>query len=146
MAKRSLGSHWRRLTPAQEQEFVRLFTNLLETNYMGEITAYDNKKIVFTNERRDGNYAVVESRVVPESGKAISLDYKLHRRGAEWKVYDVAIENISLVNNYRSQFNRVIANSSFDDLMERLRQTAIDSTRSKGSEPKTQKAVSKAMR
>ena len=127
MAKRSLGSHWRRLTPAQEQEFVRLFTNLLEKKYLGEIAAYENEKIVFTNERQDGQYAVVESQVVPEGGEAISLDYKLHRRGAEWKIYDVAIEDISLVNNYRSQFNRVIARNSLVDLMERLRQIAIDS-------------------
>lgn len=132
MAKRSLGSHWRRLTPAQEQEFVRLFTNLLERKYIGEIAAYENEKIVFTNERQDGEYAVVESHVVPEGGEAISLDYKLYRRGAEWKIYDVAIENISLVNNYRSQFNRVIAKSSLVDLMERLRQIAIDSASSNG--------------
>jgi phospholipid transport system substrate-binding protein len=132
MAKRSLGSQWRRLTPEQEQEFVRLFTNLLERKYLGEIAAYENEKIVFTNERQDGQYAVVESQVVPEGGEAISLDYKLHRRGAEWKIYDVAIEDISLVNNYRSQFNRVIARSSLVDLMERLRQLAIDSASSNG--------------
>ena len=116
MAKRSLGSRWRKLTPAEEQEFVRLFTNLLERKYIEEIAAYDNEKILFTNERQDGNYAVVESRVVPESGEAISLDYKLHRLGDEWKIYDVVIEDISLINNYRSQFNRVIANSSLSTL------------------------------
>lgn len=120
MAKRSLGSHWRDLKSDEQQEFVRLFTDLLANTYIDRIQEYTNEKVIFTGERRDGDYATVESRMVPRDGKKFSIDYKLHLIGGEWRVYDVVIENVSLVNNYRSQFNRVILNSSYKELVRRL--------------------------
>ena len=85
-------------------KFVAVFTKLLRQTYFDEIKAYNNQKVSITGERRDGNYATVESRIVPESGDPIALNYRLHLIGDQWKVYDVVIENISLVNNYRAQF------------------------------------------
>ena len=121
MAKRSLGSHWRSLKSDEQQEFGRLFTDLLADTYIDRIEEYSNEKIIFTGERRDGDYATVESRIVPRDAQEFSIDYKLHLISGEWRVYDVVIENISLVNNYRSQFNRVILNSSYEELLRRMK-------------------------
>lgn len=121
MAKRSLGSHWRSLKSDEQQEFVRLFTDLLADTYIDRIEEYSNEKVLFTGERRDGDYATVESRIIPRDAQEFSIDYKLHRIGDEWRVYDVVIENISLVNNYRSQFNRVILNSSYEELVRKMK-------------------------
>ena len=131
MAKRSLGSHWRDLTPQQQQQFVRLFTDLLKDTYVDEIKAYNNEKVIFTGERRDGAYAVVQSRIVPKDGPPISVDYRLQLTGDEWKVYDVIIENVSLVNNYRSQFNRVLVNGSFEELIRRMKRIEQSESRSR---------------
>lgn len=122
MAKRSVGSAWRRRTPKEQEEFTRLFTDLLERSYIDRIESYTDEKFVYQEEKQDGNYAEVESRILTAKGEEFSINYKLHLVGGEWKVYDVVIENISLVNNYRSQFNRVIANSSFEDLISRLKE------------------------
>jgi phospholipid transport system substrate-binding protein len=120
MAQRSLGSRWRKLTRAEQQEFVDSFTRLLKQNYLDQIKAYQNQKVLFTGERRDGDFAVVETRIESQQGEPIALNYRLQLSGAEWKVYDVVIENVSLVNNYRSQFSRVLARSSFSDLIRRM--------------------------
>lgn len=132
MAKRSLGRHWRKLTAEQRQRFVTLFTNLLKNTYIDEIKAYNNEKVIFTSERRDGAYAVVQSQIVPRNSQPISVDYKLHMAGDEWKVYDVVVENVSLVNNYGSQFNRVLVNGSFEELIDRMK--AVEQSESRNKE------------
>jgi phospholipid transport system substrate-binding protein len=132
MAKRSLGRHWRKLTAEQRQRFVTLFTNLLKNTYIDEIKAYNNEKVIFTSERRDGAYAVVQSQIVPRNSQPISVDYKLHMAGDEWKVYDVVVENVSLVNNYRSQFNRVLFNGTFEELIDRMK--AVEQSESRNKE------------
>lgn len=121
MAKRALGSHWRRRTPQEQEEFVRLFTEVLERAYADIIESYTDEKIVYVNERVDGTYADVASKITTAKGEEYSINYKAHLVSNEWKVYDVVAENVSLVNNYRSQFNRVISHSSYDDLVSRLR-------------------------
>jgi phospholipid transport system substrate-binding protein len=121
MSRRSLGSHWRRLTPQQQEEFVRLFTDLLERTYIGRIEGYADEKFVFLKERLDGSYAEVETRVINATGETFSIVYKARAAGGEWKVYDLVIENISVVNNYRAQFSRVISNESYEELVQRLR-------------------------
>jgi phospholipid transport system substrate-binding protein len=120
MAKRTLGPQWNRLTPQEQKQFVGLFTNLLAGNYIDRIREYSNEKVIYGDERIDGDFAEVESRIVPVQGEPISVNYRLQKTNGEWKVYDVVIENVSLVNNYRSQFNRVIANSSYEELVRRL--------------------------
>jgi phospholipid transport system substrate-binding protein len=124
MAKRALGSNWRRRTPQEQEEFVRLFTDVLERTYAEIIESYTDEKIVYVNERIDGTYADVGSKILTSKGEEYSINYKAHLISNEWKVYDVVAENISLVNNYRSQFNRVIANGSYEELVRRLRDKA----------------------
>jgi phospholipid transport system substrate-binding protein len=121
MAKRALGSDWRRRTPQEQEEFVRLFTEVLEHAYADIIESYTDEKIIYTNERIDGSYADVGSKIQTARGEEYSLNYKVHLISNEWKVYDVVAENISLVNNYRSQFSRVISHNSYEELVRRLR-------------------------
>lgn len=124
MARRALGANWRRRTPQEQEEFVRLFTDILERAYADIIEGYTDEKITYFNERVDGTYADVGSKILTSKGEEYSIYYKAHLVSNEWKVYDVIAENISLVNNYRSQFNRVIANSSYEELIRRLRDKA----------------------
>ena len=121
MAKRALGPHWRRRTPQEQEDFVQLFTDVLERAYADIIESYSDEKVVYLNERIDGGFADVGSKIVTARGEEYSIYYKAHRVSNEWKIYDVVAENISLVNNYRSQFNRVIAKSSYEELLRRLR-------------------------
>jgi len=121
MAKRSLGANWRRRTPQEQEEFVRLFTDLLERAYADIIESYTYEKIAYVNEKVDGTYADVNSKIVTARGEEYTINYKAQLAGNEWKVYDVVAENVSLVNNYRSQFTRVIANSSYEELIRRLK-------------------------
>lgn len=122
MAKRSLGANWRRRTPQEQEEFVRLFTDLLERAYADIIDSYSDEKIIYLNERIDGGFADVGSKIITGRGEEYSIYYKAHMVRNEWKIYDVVAENISLVNNYRSQFNRVISNASYEELVRRLRE------------------------
>jgi phospholipid transport system substrate-binding protein len=121
MARRALGAHWRRRTPQEQQEFVRLFSELLERAYADTIESYSDEKIVYIGEKNDGNYAEVSSKILTSTGQEFSIGYKTQSIDGEWKVYDVVVENISMVNNFRSQFNRVINNSSYEELVRRLK-------------------------
>jgi phospholipid transport system substrate-binding protein len=114
MAKRSLGSHWRRLSPPQQKEFVTAFTD--------KIDLYEGQQVEYTGETIDKNYAEVNTRVIGKNRESYSVDYRLHQVGGKWRIYDVVAENISLVNNYRSQFNRIVVNSSFEELIKRIKQ------------------------
>ncbi|MGH8513663.1 MAG: MlaC/ttg2D family ABC transporter substrate-binding protein [Gammaproteobacteria bacterium] len=124
MGKRSLGAHWRRLDPQRQKEFVALFTELLERTYANSINLYDGQTVVYSGETVDGDFAEVTTKIVTKKGEAFSAIYKMHRVDGKWKVYDVVVEGISVVNNYRSQFNRVIVNSSMEELMRRLKEKA----------------------
>ena len=124
MAKRALGADWRRRTPKEQEEFVQLFTELLEHAYADIIESYSEDKIIYVGEKLDGNYADVASKVFASNGAEYSLNYKAHLVNSEWRVYDVIAENISVVNNFRSQFNRVIAKSSYEELVRRLKEKA----------------------
>jgi len=126
MAKRSLGSHWQRGSADEQQQFVKLFTDLLERSYSGQIESYDGEKIIYGRESVSDNQADVDTKIITKKGEEISVNYKLQNSGGDWKVYDVVIENISLVNNYRSQFNRILAKESFGELLERLRSKSVD--------------------
>lgn len=121
MAKRSLGANWRRRTPQEQEEFVRLFTDVLERAYADIIESYTDEKIVYINERIDAGFADVASKIITSKGQEYSINYKAHFVGNEWKVYDVVAENVSLVNNYRSQFTRVISKESYEELVRRLK-------------------------
>ncbi len=122
MAKRSLGPEWDSRTPDEQKEFVKLFTDLLEKAYVRKIESYNNENFIYTGENIQGSYAEVDSKVITTQGEEFEIDYMLHRVENDWKVYDVVIENISLVNNYRSQFNRVLAQSSYQELIRRVKE------------------------
>jgi phospholipid transport system substrate-binding protein len=121
MARRSLGAEWRRLTASQRQQFVELFTGLLRDAYVGNFETYKGETVVYTGETQEAQYAVVQTLLRSPDGTEYSIDYRLHLIENQWKAYDVVIENVSVVNNYRSQFARVIHRSSFDGLMRALR-------------------------
>jgi len=120
-AKRALGPHWQQRTPAEHEEFVRLFSDLLEAAYVGKIDLYQGEKITYVGETVDGDQATVKTRIVTKQGNEVPVDYRLLREMDGWRVYDVIIEGVSLVANYRTQFNKIIQTSSYDDLVKRMR-------------------------
>ena len=122
MARRSLGSTWRRISPVEQQEFLRLFTQLLEESYVNNIESYHGDKILYGRETQEQEYAEVDSKLITKRGEEIAVNYKLHKIDGDWMVYDVVIENISLVNNYRAQFTRLLAKSSFAELLDTIRE------------------------
>ena len=120
MAKRSLGRHWAARTPAEQQEFVALFRELLERAYVGKIERYAGEPVAYLGELADGDLTTVRTKVTTRQ-QEILIDYRMYRDGDRWRVYDVLIENISLINNYRTQFDGIIKTSSFEELVKRLR-------------------------
>lgn len=123
MARRSLGVHWKNRSPRERQEFVKLFTDLLENAYAGKIEGYKGEKIRFGKETLDLPYAEVKTTIVTPQGQEFSLDYRLLADGSRWRVYDIVIEGVSLVNNYRSQFAGILQKSSFDEMTKQLKET-----------------------
>ena len=124
-SKRALGTHWRERTPAEQQEFVRLFTDLLESSYISQVDAYQGEKVAYIGETIDGNHDIVKTRIVTPKGSEIPIDYRMASKDGRWLVYDVNIEGVSLVGNYRTQFNKVIQTSSYQALLEKLRAKAF---------------------
>ncbi|MCE5312120.1 MAG: ABC transporter substrate-binding protein [Nitrospiraceae bacterium] len=121
MAKRSLGMHWRGRTDAEKKEFVALFTDLLERSYINKIESYSDEKIAYISESVENDHAVVRTRMVTTRNVEIPVDYKAFKEGNKWFVYDVVIEGVGLVNNYRTQFNKIIRSSSYQDLVKRMK-------------------------
>ena len=117
MAKRSLGPHWARRAPEEQREFVKVFAALMGRSYAENIESYTSQNVLYTRESEDQNYAQVDTKIVAENRSPLSINYKLHSVDGDWKIYDLVIEDISVVNNYRSQFDRVIARSSFAELV-----------------------------
>jgi phospholipid transport system substrate-binding protein len=120
-ARRALGTHWQQRSPAEREEFVQLFADLLERTYIAQIDLYGGERLRFTEERLDGDTAVVRAKVTTKKGQEVPVEGRMHKRGERWLIYDVAIEGISLIANYRSQFDRIIRTSSFAELVKRLR-------------------------
>jgi phospholipid transport system substrate-binding protein len=121
VARRSLARHWQPLTDKQREEFTGLFADLLERSYVSKIELYSGEKITYANERIDGDTATVATRVLTKSGAEVPIDYRLLKKGTRWLVYDVNIEGVSLVSNYRTQFNKIIQTSSFNELLQKLK-------------------------
>jgi phospholipid transport system substrate-binding protein len=120
MARRSLSTHWARRTPEEKKEFVHLFSDLLERTYMSKVEDYSGEKVRYEGETIDRDYAVVKIKIVTKNNKDISVDYRLKKDGNDWFVYDISIEGVSLVNNYRTQINSIIAQSSYENLVKLL--------------------------
>jgi len=124
MGKRALGRPWKEQPAEKRQEFVKLFRQLLFNTYINRVESYtgSNEHIGYDSEKVDGDYAVVKTHVVYQGNQKVQIDYRLHQEGTQWKVYDVVVEGISFVDNYRGQFASILANESFDALLRKLRE------------------------
>ncbi len=120
-AKRALARHWQARTEAQRQEFVKLFGDLLERSYIARIENYGGEKITYLSDSIDDETAMVRTKIVTKQGSEVPVDYRMLRRGDRWLVYDVVIEGVSLVGNYRTQFNKIIQTSSYEELVKKMK-------------------------
>jgi phospholipid transport system substrate-binding protein len=120
-ARRALGPHWQQRTPQEREEFVQLFADLLERTYIAKIDLFGGERLKFTEEKVDGEHAVVRAKVVTKQGAEVPVEARMLNRTGRWQIYDIVIENISLIGNYRSQFDRIIRSSSYGELARRLR-------------------------
>src|SRR6266516_8945 len=127
IARRSLGRYWQPLSEPQRAEFVGLFGDLLERSYISKIELYGGEKIVYSGERMDGDLAIVSTKILTKNGTEVPIDYRLFKRGDSWKVYDVNIEGISLVSNYRTQFNKIIQSNGYNTLVDRMKAKQTES-------------------
>ena len=125
MAKRSMGKHWNQRSAAEKKQFIELFASLLENSYASKIESYNNEKIVYLKETQEGEYAELKSKVVTAKRDEFTLDYRLLNQNGTWMVYDVVIEGVSLVSNYRTQFNKIITTDGYPALLKKL-QTKTD--------------------
>jgi phospholipid transport system substrate-binding protein len=119
--KRALARHWQGRTPQQRQEFSQLFADLIERSYVGKLELYSGERIVYLGDAGEGDQATARTKLITKSNTEIPIDYRMQKEGDRWRVYDVTIEGVSLVGNYRSQFNRIIQQSGFDELMKKLK-------------------------
>jgi len=120
MAKRSLGVHWTQMAAGDRERFMRSFSDLLDRAYFEKIDSYNGEKVRYLDPKIDGAQAMVPTRVTTEKGTEIPVEYRMHRDQDRWMVYDVVIEGVSLVSNYRAQFDRIIRTASTGELLKRL--------------------------
>jgi len=121
ISRRTLAIHWQARTPTEREEFAALFSDLLESSYISKIESYSGEKIQYVAETNDGNQAVVRTRIVSKQGVETPVDYRMLLQDGRWRAYDVTIEGVSLVANYRAQFNSIIQRSGYTDLVARLK-------------------------
>ncbi len=128
-ARLSLGRYWDLLSPGEQDEFAQLFTGLIERAYISHVEMYDGEKVIYTGEAVEDDRAVVRSKIVTKQGEETAVDYRMLRKpGGHWRVYDVKVEGVSLVANYRAQFNKVIHASSYNELVRRLKEKQVAPT------------------
>jgi len=129
-ARRALGRHWQALSEQDRQEFTGLFTDLIERAYISKIERYSGERIAFTGEAVDAGLATVRTRFVTKQGTEVPIDYRMQQKGDRWLVYDVSIEGVSLINNYRTQFDKIIQTSSYAELVRKLKAADVPAPRS----------------
>lgn len=120
-SKRALGKNWRALSKEQKNEFIFYFSQLLERTYMDKTRNYSGEKMIFLDEKIDDKYGTVGSKITLSSGKDAAIEYRVIKPGDKWFIYDVYVEGISLVSNYRSQFSTILTKSGYDELLKRLK-------------------------
>lgn len=120
-AKEVLGSHWNARTPAEQEEFAQLFADLLEAAYIAQMDRQQGLKIRYLGELIEGDQALVGAKLITKRGDEVAVDARLLRRDGRWFIYDVRIEGVSLLSNYRAQFDRIIRRSSYEELVRRLK-------------------------
>ena len=121
MARSAVGKFWHNFSEAQRTEFTKLFSDLVEKTYMTEVDSYSGEKILYKGDKVDGQYGVVESVVVTLKGTDVPVSYRVLKKRAAWLVYDINIEGVSLVNNYRSQIGSILNSSTYDKLISRIK-------------------------
>jgi phospholipid transport system substrate-binding protein len=126
MSRRALARHWGECSSQEREEFVRLFTDLLERSYLSKIENWSGERVLFVSEAIDGDYAAVRSKIVTVRKQEVPVEYRLYRAGQRWQVYDVLFEGVSFIATYRSQFNRIIQTSSFAGLMDKMREKEVE--------------------
>ena len=119
MSMRSLAKNWKQRTPEEQKEFIRLFSKLLENSYASKLESYGKETINYLNEKVKGNYAMVKTEIIRSDGP-VAIDYKFFKQRDDWMIYDFVIEGVSMVQNYRSQFNRIIKKESYEALRKKL--------------------------
>ena len=120
-ARRTLGPHWQQRTPAERDEFVKLFASLLEQTYINRIDEFGGEKLTYVSEQIDGDRAIVRARITTRNGTDVPVESRLVQAETRWLIYDILVENLSLISNYRSQFDRVIRTTSYEELVRRLK-------------------------
>jgi phospholipid transport system substrate-binding protein len=130
MSKRTLGAQWGRLTAAKQTEFVDLFKGFLSDRYAGRIEDYSGEQVQYLNERQEGHYAEVRTKLV-SSKVEIPMDYRLINKDGRWYAYDIIADGVSLVKNYRSQFDKIIRSDSYDGLVTRLQNRTVTDEKDK---------------
>jgi phospholipid transport system substrate-binding protein len=122
MAKRSLGQHWSNRTGAERAEFARLFTELIQRSYIAKVDQHGSAaRVTFLGDTIDEDYAVVRTTIPLTNGTTMPLDYRMHSTDGRWRVYDLSMDGVSLLANYRAQFNKIIRTSSFEELLAKLK-------------------------
>ena len=121
-SRRTLARHWGKRTENEKKEFISLFRQLVERTYMAKAGQYSGGKVVFLDEKIEGDYGNVSTQVLTSAGTQIPVEYRVIKKDGVWWVYDVYIEGVSLVSNYRTQFNDILIKSSFEDLLNRLKE------------------------
>jgi phospholipid transport system substrate-binding protein len=139
-ARRVLGPHWQARTPAEREEFTQLFAELLEAAYISKIDLFGGERIKYVSEAIDGDHAKVRASIVTRQSTEVPVEARMIRRGDRWLIYDIAVENVSLIANYRSQFDRIIRTSSYQELVRRLKERKADTTNDK--EPRARRTAS----
>jgi phospholipid transport system substrate-binding protein len=119
--KRALARHWQGRNPAEQKEFSALFADLIERSYIGKIEQYSGERIVYAGEAVEGDQATVRTKLITKSGTEIPIDYRMLKEGDRWRAYDVVIEGVSLVSNYRTQFNKIIQQSGYKELINKMK-------------------------
>jgi phospholipid transport system substrate-binding protein len=130
MSKRTLATHWKPLTQPEREEFVQLFKAFLSDQYAARIEGYAGERVVYLSERTADGYAEVRTRLVSDK-LDFPMDYRLTNKAGSWYAYDVIVDGVSLVMNYRSQFTKIIADSSFQELLRRLRERRLKEEKAK---------------
>jgi phospholipid transport system substrate-binding protein len=121
-ARRALARHWGQRSPAEREEFVQIFTDVFEHAYLSKVDLLQGDRVAYLGDSIDGAMATVKTRLTTKQGSQLDVDYRMHRGASgRWLVYDVLIENVSLVDNYRTQFNSVIQRSSYQELIRKLK-------------------------
>jgi len=124
MSQRTLATNWKNTSNEEKKQFIELFSQLIESSYVGKIEAYTNEKVEFPGEKVKGKKAVVETLIITSSAD-IPVNYRMYQKGDQWLVYDVIIEGVSLISNYRSSYQEIMKDEGFDGLLNKM-QAKID--------------------